>query len=351
MTAEEANTIRKIPFVFILGKGRSGTTLLQSLLNSHPNIVAPPESKLIVLLASHYGHKKRWTVADVHSFVNDLYKEFFFTIFWKQNKDELTDFLLSAIEYLDYPLVCKMVYYQMRGSKENIVLFSDKNPFYAIFIPDLLKVFPDAKFIHLIRDPRDNVLSTQKAYDANNTIFIAWQWLIHNRIIEESKSKMPLRYFTLLYEEMVKDVEGTMKSVCNFLQVPYNEAMRDINRDELKDTYSNEKAMFDKNKKSILEPINTANIEKWKREMKPEDIAIVENITGRYAFEKYKYQLSANNKAAVPHFKIGLWRMVYAVWIPFTRLRQRNYFINTFYSDYKKVVKGDKMPAWENIMK
>ena len=349
MTQEEAGRIRNIPIVFILGKGRSGTTLLQSLLNSHPNIVAPPESKFVVLHRAKFGGIKKWTEKNVHEFVAALFSEFFFYHTWKIDRQKLTDFLLSAVDVLDYSLACKMVYYSIRGNKQDIILISDKNPFYAIFIPELRKVFPEAKYIHLVRDPRDNVLSTLKAYGGTNPTFMSWQWLIHNRIIEEDKRNYPEQYFSLLYENMVKDIDGTMKSICVFLGIPYSEAMKDINREELKSTYAGDPAAFIKNKESMLAPINTGNIDKWKKEMSAAQIAIVERITGKFAHEKYGYEMTGQGNSA-PAFKIFRWRLIYYIWLPFTRLRLNNDGLNRFYSKNKKKIKGDRMPLWENIV-
>jgi len=351
MTREEADKIKNIPNVFILGKGRSGTTLLQSLLNAHPNIVAPPESKFVVLHGARFGKIKKWNETDVHEFVAALFSEFFFFYTWKQDRKQLTDFLLSAIDYLDYPLACKMVYYAARGNKNEVKLISDKNPLYAVFIPQIRKVFPDAKFIHLVRDPRDNVLSTIKAYGGGNPFFISWQWLIHNAIIEDDKKKAPDQYFSLLYENMVKDIEGTMKELCSFLKIPYNESMKEINRTELKDTYSSNADEFLKNKKSMLKPINLSNIDKWRSEMKPADIEIVERITARFAKENYGYEMTTDyRKNGAPEFKIFRWRIIYSIWLPFTRQRYKSNMMNRIYSKVKKKVKGDKMPVWENII-
>jgi len=349
MTREEADKIRKIPFVFILGKGRSGTTLLQSLFNSHPNVVAPPESRFIVMHARRFGRMNKWTEAEVNLFVELLYTEFLFADFWKPDRQELTDFLLSALEYLNYPLACKMVYYYMKGTKENIILLSDKNPFYAIFIHTLVRVFPEAKFIHLIRDPRDNVASTLRTFKIKNSIYMSLQWLMFNRIIEKNKSKTPANYFTLRYEDMVKDVEGTMKQLCGFLRLPYNEAMKDIDRKGIKDKYLVKGMDMEENKKAMLEPISEVNIDKWKKELKPKDIAIVENIAGNYALQKYGYP-HAKVTVSAPVIRIAVWKIIYRVWLAFTRFRYTRYSVHAAYSKFKRKTSSNIKPEWGDVL-
>ena len=351
MTREEIDKIKNIPIVFIVGKGRSGTTLLQSLLNSHPSVIAPPESKFIVIHASRFGKKAKWTRSDIFSFVNVLYTELFFVEFWKLDKQKLTDSLLAAIDYLDYSLACKIVYYAMHGEKKSIVLLSDKNPFYSIFIPTLLRIFPDARFIHLVRNPSDNISSTLRAFKLKNTIYMSLQWIMFNKIIESNKQSLPERYFTLRYEDMVSNVKAVMESVCEFLQIQFSGEMTDINRTEIKDTYLNEKMAMGENKKSMLEPISTKNIGKWKKELNAEDISIVESITANYAFKKYGYQPDEQNiKSKPPYFKIAIWKIIYCIWLPFTRLRYKIHSVNVMYSKLKKAMNKNVKPEWGEVI-
>ncbi len=71
-SADTLEKIKKIPVVFIVGFGRSGTTLLQELMNAHPNVIGPPEYSFIVYLYSRYGNKKHWTKADIAEFIEAL---------------------------------------------------------------------------------------------------------------------------------------------------------------------------------------------------------------------------------------------------------------------------------------
>ena len=53
---QEIDTIRNLPFFFILGRPRSGTTLLRTILDAHPNIVIPPENSYLIHLYFKYRH-------------------------------------------------------------------------------------------------------------------------------------------------------------------------------------------------------------------------------------------------------------------------------------------------------
>src|ERR1700677_3706000 len=111
ISIEELDKIRKIPMAFILGKGRSGTSLLQNMMDAHPAIIGPPESKFVVLLYPLFSHIKKWKESDILLFVDSLYIEPLFATLWHIDRKELTEKLLSIKDFADYSLLCKIVYY------------------------------------------------------------------------------------------------------------------------------------------------------------------------------------------------------------------------------------------------
>lgn len=348
LTPADIEKISNVPFLFIMGKGRSGTTLLQSFLNSHSNIVAPPESKFIILLSSKFGNVRKWNETKKKEFVECLYTEFFFLNLWKPNKEELTAFLLSAPTDITYTMMCRLVYYYMRSDKKNVLLFSDKNPIYPLFYNTILKLFPEAKFIHIVRDPRDNVLSHLKTYNVKNTMFISEQWLITNRLIEQQKLQMPDRYFTLKYETMVADTAKTMADVCSYLNLPYEPGMLQVNKEEAIRTYGDQPALFQQVHKNIVKPVSTENVAKWKKQMNPEDIAIVQAVTEDYAKKQYGYEpypLPSTEKPT--SYSLIKGAIKHAVWMAFTRYRYKHYRFNLFYAMLKRKYKIGGVPVWE----
>ena len=64
-----------LPIVFILGKGRSGTTLLQTMLDAHPNTIAPIESRFVVHFKNRYGQVTKWTSDRKSAFIQDVLEE------------------------------------------------------------------------------------------------------------------------------------------------------------------------------------------------------------------------------------------------------------------------------------
>jgi len=336
-----ADKIKGIPMVFILGLGRSGTTLLQSMLDAHPNVVAPPESKFILLLYPRFHSIKKWTEKDIKAFVEALYIDPLFGRYWGMvNKGKLLQDALNIKDYADYATLCKLVCYHMRENKENVSLISYKVPLFTIFAEKLQLIFPETKFIHLVRNPYDNLYSHIKSYNIGDVSFVNRQWLGYNSYVEGLKQASPSRYFTIQYENMVKDSEASLKSISTFLDIEYSNVMLQQKLGE----YKNEKE-FKQVHESLMVPVNTSNVGKWKGKLTEEQIASTNAILGSYAKNKYGYE-NAETQLSYSGFTVWKTRLTYKIWRGLTLFRYKSLNINLLYSAYKRWQKGDKLHIW-----
>jgi protein-tyrosine sulfotransferase len=349
---EELNRIKEIPMVFILGKGRSGTSLLQNMLDAHPAIIGPPESKFAVLFYPRFSDIKKWKDSDILLFAQSLYMEPLFASLWHVDKEELTSKLLSVKEYANYSLLCKIVYYQLRKEKEKVLLISDKNPQYVLFIDTILRIFPGAKFIHIVREPRDNIYSQIISFNEKNPVFRAYQWVGFNQIIEQKKKSLPERFFQVKYENLVENPEKVMQSMSKFLEIPFSAEMTQNKKPEILEAQLAQSGMEKKGgeiHKELLRPVNTSNIGKWKKGMTEFDRKVTETITSDYATRTYGYEIypDPDNKIIVSRFQLLKGKCLYHIWQKFTRLRFKNFQFNLLYSKVKRAIKKEKLPLWE----
>jgi hypothetical protein len=348
ISPEEVDKVRNLPIAFTVGCGRSGTTLLQSLMNSHPNIIATPECAFILMFHAHFGKIKNWTQEDILQFVDKLYSWQNFAL-WLLDRKELTENLLAILDVADYALVCKMVYYQMRKDKENVLVMVDKNPVYSIFADKMLEIFPSATFIHIVREPKDTIYAHISRFHKKNTFFLAWYWKDFNRSIEQVKGKLPDRFFTILYEEFVKNAELTLKDLCRFLEVPFDARIMQSRFPDMLPLYKKNKT-FERIKivhEGLLSPINDSNIGKWRKDMKERDLAITEIISGDYALRTYKYPRE-EKITVIPYTEIWLSWLQYYSWKVFTKFRFANYKFNMYYRN-RKVTAFNKKKSNEII--
>jgi len=336
--------IQKANMLFILATGRSGTTLLQESLQAHPNIVAPYECDFVLYLYPKFGYIKKWTEKDIHQFADALFSLPAIPVLWQLNKENVTRELLSILPYATYQMVCKTVFFQMAGDKEKVLLISDKFPPYTLLVKNLLKIFPDAKFIHLVRDPRDVVNSMSKRLGRKNIYFNCWKWLKYNKLVEDIKHNMPTIFFSTTYENMVQHPEETYKALCSFLQIPYHDSMLHHHFKDTLKKYENED-FYEKIKgvhSNLVKPINTTNIRKWEKEISKEDLAITEKITGEYAKKQYGYDMNIAGGNKVSAIKVLRNKILYTAWAAYVRLRYNNYALNTWYKKKRLQIMNEK---------
>ncbi len=112
------------PFFFIVGRPRSGTTLLRTLFDANPNVCIPPECQFIINLYPKYGKQQHWDQKSLLQFYHDLQDQWLFKT-WKIDNDELKAALLKAEGDLSYNEICKLVYlrYQTVFEKNDIHFF------------------------------------------------------------------------------------------------------------------------------------------------------------------------------------------------------------------------------------
>ncbi len=337
--------VEKVPLIFIVGHGRSGTTLLQSLLNGHPNIVAPIEYEFIAYFYPRFGKVKHFKKNDINEFIDALFFDAKFSM-WLMDREQLTKKLLTLGNNVDYQALCKILISLTGEKKEEIKLLSDKNPINSLFVKKLMKIFPDAKFVHMIRDPRDSVNGHIRRLPQKNPFFLARRWKRYNAIIETYKQKSPNKFFTIKYENMVKDFDKTMVSLSSFLNIPYHDFKKKavvpeefnlLEKNKILEALPHEqkKAVTGKLKsfhESLSSPINTDSIYRWKKEMSPYNITATEIITGESA-KKYGYEIGAGKKYDIHISKLLLLksRIIFLGWELYTRWRYNNYKYNTRY--------------------
>jgi len=281
----DINKIRSLPLFFIIGQPRSGTTLLRTLLDAHPNVNIPLESPYILNLSFKYAGVKHRTKSNLLKFYNDLLKQRWFE-YWTIDTTKLKESILSMEGDHPWEIICKTVnyHYQSCFEKKEILITGDKNPLYSYYPARLIKLFPNAKFIHMVRDPRANILSSLKVdFEMHSIKYLAFRWKYLTKKIHKVKNNLQGKFYTVRYEDLVSDPEQVMKNVTGFLGIDHAPGIFDFhkNAENIFSKYPEEEVR--KNFKSLSEPINKSRADTWKKEMSKKDIRIIDHITGKYA--------------------------------------------------------------------
>ncbi len=291
------NKLSDQQFLFIIGRGRSGTDLFKSILNAHPDIYIAPEGMFILYLYRKYGSITKWSPSLIENFYNDLWKEERLEEWWDLSPRRLLRALQKLGPDTSFEQLCTKVYRQQAAvhGKGEVNCLGDKNPSYTLFIDQLARIFPTAKFIFLVRDYRDNILSFQKRdFDLSNTAALAERWVAYNKVILSYYNKWPERSFLLTYEALLQQSAKKMEEVCQFLNVTYRPAMLEFYKDQ---------AEVKRWQQNLKNPIDPGQAYKWKKNMDSTQQAIAESICGKlgevFGYERQNTSLSRGQQIKI----------------------------------------------------
>jgi hypothetical protein len=204
---------------FIIGMPRSGTKLFRELLNNHEEVFIPEvETLFIPRLLKKYKHEKL-SEEQVDEVISDIKKSLFFFYYLKDhefNFDKLQTRNVTIKQFLDRFFEELANYRNKKAS-----LLGDKSPNYINEISLLMDFYGEAKFIHIVRDPRDYVLSMNKAWGKNMNR-AAYRWRKNVKNIHKIDSPKSQQIFEIRYEDLISNTEETLLNVCNFLGISYD---------------------------------------------------------------------------------------------------------------------------------
>jgi hypothetical protein len=217
------------PYLFIVGCARSGTTLVHRMVDAHPQIAITPEMHWIT---RQFKSRSGLVTPEL---VSELTGHKRFAQF--EIPREEFEGLLGSGEALPYPTFLNRVF-GLYGKIKNKPLVGNKTPAYVRSMPTFHALWPEAKFVHIIRDGRDvgmSILNWKKAErivgryasweeDPVSTTALWWERKVR-KAREDGAVLGPGLYHEMFYEDLVEDPERECKRLCEFLGVPYQDAM------------------------------------------------------------------------------------------------------------------------------
>lgn len=194
--------------VFLLSFPRSGTTLLEQALERNPEIAT----------------------LDERDFLADIAQQYLMDAAGLEKLSRLDQALVAAHRETYWQRV------QAAGVKPGGRVLVDKQPFHTIKLPLIAKLFPHARVLFALRDPRDVVLSCyrrQLDVDLLRFEFLTLEGAARMydrfmRLADMARAKLPLSFFDHRYEELIADFDSATRAVCDWLDIPWEESMRDV---------------------------------------------------------------------------------------------------------------------------
>ena len=273
--------------IFIVGVGRSGTSLLQSMLAAHSELSFSPETGFIrryVAKRKLAGLARKGGMAAV---VAEVTSDAYVT---RLGVDVAATFAhlspnnpaLDAEAYGALMRACAE-----RSGKPR---YCDKDPRAIEFLPIIARHWPSAHVIHIIRDPRDVLASKKKA---------AWSrgrrpelHVLANRLQlrlgrRTGARLFGQRYHEVVYEALIRDPEGTLRALCRALNIEFEPTMLRFG-EAARSLVTEEEMSWKKETLGDLLPDNSG---KWEGALTDREIALTELLCGE-AFQAGGYRRS-----------------------------------------------------------
>jgi hypothetical protein len=223
---------------------RSGTTLLEQVLDSHPDLVSSDEREL---------------------FARDI-----FPAMWMspaQREPSLA--ILNALSEQRLRTLRERYLRSMSAALNQPIgnrIHLDKNPSFTLLVPSLLRLFPEMQLLIALRDPRDVILSCFMQYlplNTNSVCYLSLERTVNRYSIDmgvwlKLRDKLPGKWLEVRYEDAVKNLEQEARRSVDFLGLTWDPQVLAY-RDRLKD-----KAVSSPTYEAVSKPLYTSSIERWK---------------------------------------------------------------------------------------
>jgi len=259
-------------FIFVGGAARSGTTMVQNVLDSHPDIIGGPQFRNIP------------DIVDLRKKLHESIEIGKTGVF--NSCEDIDTQICLLIENLLFPLL----------KQSNRKYLSEKTPTNIFVFPELMELFSDARFLYVIRDPRAVISSNLVARRKFKEEGIAFSHFSGERLSdfitlansikkaflagEYATTIPPENFFTVVYERLVHNPENETKKICKFLGIEWSSQMLYPSRQthigeegmtRTKLSWHTKEGTFDRD-------IDASSVDKWKKELNPIQKAIISFI-------------------------------------------------------------------------
>jgi hypothetical protein len=279
------------PF-FIVGNDRSGTTMLRLIVDRGPDAAVPPESMFLTDFAAAFdagGPRDRQAAALLMREV------------WEHPKVRLWDLPpeppavpdgLSGLEAYRFIVAAPFEAYAARHGKPR---WGDKTPHYVHHVGHLLRLWPRARFVVLVRDGRDVALSLRRMPFGPNNAWAAAQWWARGiRAGARAQREHPDAVLTVRYEDLAQRPREEVQRLCSFLGLSYTDDMLALEDVDPARIVPDQAAWFP----TLFNGINTSAVGRWRREMSRRDQRVFAALAGA-ELERLGYEVVGGDPPAV----------------------------------------------------
>lgn len=288
---------RSLRPVFVGGCPRSGTTLLRTMLNSHPDLAIPHETRILIdgyrrraewgdlAIPGNRRRVARWVVERKESRHRRL----------TEDTDELVERMVGAAPTIGSVLSAG---FRLHAESHGKPRWGEKRPSVVLHLDAAFAMFPDAQYVNIVRDPRAAVASIREAgrrygWGAHDVSGGTETWERSARAADRWRRRAGAdRFVELRYEDLVDDPAATLGRIIAFLDLDPTGLEAMLHYHETAGIHSRAAEQL------ASMPVTTQRLRAWELALAPGEVAFVERVLGGW-MRRYGYEPAATG-ADVP---------------------------------------------------
>ncbi len=292
--------------IFLLGAHKSGTSLLRSIFDGHSKLFVIPIEAHFFPLTGYWVEYEYWkqkptqlstdkivekltswitTCNNAEDRLSDSVAKGIFNV--QHFKNHISELTTDANEKIRIERYFESIYFSLFGKapSENlrIVEKSVENPEVAVYYQ---KIFPKAKFIHIVRNPYANIVSLRKFKSVKygyplmprviRTLQNSYYYLYKNQQIIEN-------YKVIKYEALVENPRAIIADLCDFLSIDFEDTL-------MTPSFLGKPWSGNSTTGKLFKGIEASNLNRWQQEIYPMEVFFINKLF-RHVLHKYGYKI------------------------------------------------------------
>jgi hypothetical protein len=260
--ADQANSLSCNPLL-MLSSGRAGTTLLRSMLVAGGQISIPPETQVFAKAALKFSALQNWNWGDICRIVIALFESHGNFKMWDANMYPAygNAIGLPAAERSLARIIDEIFKCYTQQAFPEAKIWGEQSPLHTLYAPWVYKIFPRAKYLHLLRDGRDVIASMVERKYTLEYSTERWKACVE-RTYQLREKLAPDQFLEIRYEDLVSKPEETLQQVSSFVGIEFRQQMLDYWK--LPTTVEHK---YMDHHRNLSKPVFTSSIGQWKQRL------------------------------------------------------------------------------------
>lgn len=296
--------------IFICGHPKAGTSLLRAVFDSHPQLIVYPEETVFFRRflpralrtdALHWPdladetliHIFQWNRSTPPAHQAGYPDRDYSSISFDAVRAEMRRLIIERCRHPGDVLSAAMLAYgQVCGQLGTQThAWVEKSPYNEFYAGQIFEWWPQARCVHILRDPRDNFLSYKRKHPDWSAEFFAANWRRSTRAGQEDRERFgDGRYLILTYEDLTSAPELSLHRLTGFLDIDWNDSLTAPTR--AGEGWQGNSMFADR-----FQAISAAPVARWKEKLPQSDAAVIEVMAGAL-MDRFGYERSAANGPA-----------------------------------------------------